>query len=166
MKRSGPSLALAIACTSWGCGGQGDTELEIVFDPCTTQVAAAAGSSASEVASIDRALSLWNEAAELELERVGAPPSDTVLEVSFVPSIAALRGVYDDEAGAIMVNRAIEGEEHRALTIAHELGHAFGLLHVSPDERASLMNPGNPEVTPTPEDVGALLDLWGRCPAE
>lgn len=159
-------LALVLALASSSCAAEGDTALEIVFDPCTTRVAAAAGSSASEVASIDRALSLWNEAAALRLERVVAPPSDTVLEVSFVPSIAALRGVYDDEAGAIMVNRAIEADEPRALTVAHELGHAFGLLHVPPDERASLMNPGSPEVTPTPEDVGALLDLWGRCPAQ
>jgi hypothetical protein len=168
VKRSPLVLVLALACSS--CVGKGDGAIELVFDPCATRVAAAAGSSASEVASIDRALALWNEAAELALERAEAPPSDppreAVLEVSFVPTIAALRGVYDDEVGAIMVNRAIEGEEQRALTIAHELGHAFGLLHVPPGERASLMNPGDPQVTPTPEDVGALLDLWGRCTAE
>jgi predicted Zn-dependent protease len=47
--------------------------------------------------------------------------------------------------------------------IAHELGHAFGLVHVSPDTRPSVMNPGNTTVAPNDGDRAALEALWGTC---
>ncbi len=162
MNRSWLTPVLLAAWIS-GCATKTDSTIDLVFDPCTTRVVAGAGATPSQLASIDRALELWNRAAGLSLERVSDPPSDTVIEVSFVPTIAALRGVYDDEVGAVMINRDIEADEERALTIAHELGHAFGLHHVSVDERASLMNPGNVRVPPTAEDVDELRASWGNC---
>jgi len=48
-------------------------------------------------------------------------------------------------------------------SVAHELGHAFGLVHVPQSERTSLMNPGNISTPPTVEDQAALAALWGTC---
>ena len=51
------------------------------------------------------------------------------------------------------------------LTTAHELGHAFGLTHVDPGVRRSVMNPNNITVSPTSEDVAKLHALWRPCGA-
>ena len=48
------------------------------------------------------------------------------------------------------------------MTIAHEIGHAFGLWHVKPSVRRSVMNPGNTTVTPTERDVDSVRALWGK----
>ena len=50
-----------------------------------------------------------------------------------------------------------------AITIAHEIGHSFGLVHIPTDVRPSLMNPANLTVLPTAADVATLAGLWGRC---
>ena len=50
-----------------------------------------------------------------------------------------------------------------AITIAHEIGHAFGLVHVPADQRTSVMNPNNLVVEPTAEDVDTLATRWGVC---
>ena len=50
-----------------------------------------------------------------------------------------------------------------AVTIAHEIGHAFGLVHVPADQRTSVMNPNNLVVEPTAEDVDTLATRWGGC---
>ena len=51
----------------------------------------------------------------------------------------------------------------QAVTIAHEIGHAFGLAHVPSGERASVMNPGNLNVEPNAADVATLALRWGGC---
>lgn len=152
-------VALALAA----CASPGDAIIDVVFDPCATSVAAADGSTEAEIAAIDAALRVWNDAAGLALRRVARDSNGPVVEVTFAPSIAGLFGHYDDELGTILVNRGIQDARRRALTIAHELGHAFGLLHVPTEKRVSLMNPGAPEVTPTPEDVEELRAIWGDC---
>jgi predicted Zn-dependent protease len=48
------------------------------------------------------------------------------------------------------------------VTIAHELGHTFGLWHVHPSTRRSVMNPGNTTITPTERDVDSVRALWGN----
>jgi hypothetical protein len=63
----------------------------------------------------------------------------------------------------VLVNRALTVASERAITIAHEVGHAMGLPHV--DGRPSLMNPGNLTLEPQPGDAAALVELWGACPA-
>lgn len=160
MRRSLVPLVLVALFSA--CRAEGDTEIDVVFDPCVTRVAAI-DATADEVASVDRALALWNEAAGLVLARDGVPASDTVIEVHFQPSLPAFFGVYDDEVGEIVVNRNIEDAGQRTLTIAHELGHAFGLAHVPVERRVSLMNPGAQHVPPTDEDVRQLRATWGDC---
>jgi hypothetical protein len=64
----------------------------------------------------------------------------------------------------VYVNLALTDRHERAVTIAHEVGHAFGLIHVDRAVRSSVMNQGNLEVEPSPADHHELTALWGDCP--
>lgn len=86
-----------------------------------------------------------------------------VIPIELERAPAAFHGFYDDEAGVIYLNDQLADRRQLAIVLAHELGHAFGLVHVSPAERTSLMNPGNLTTPPTDEDQAALEALWGRC---
>ena len=69
---------------------------------------------------------------------------------------------YDDEGAVVYINHDLDGRE-TAITVAHELGHAFGLYHVRKEERTSVMNHGNLVHEPNDSDVDALEDVWGAC---
>jgi hypothetical protein len=147
------------------CGGSPpDETIDVKFDPCEVSIVSAAGSTPTELEGVDRGLGMWNEAAGLSLAR------DTVLVspalvIRFQDAYPAFRGAYDDEHGIAYINRRLSDPYARAVTVAHEVGHAFGLTHVDPAERASLMNPGNIEILPTPDDVALLRASWGDCSA-
>lgn len=95
----------------------------------------------------------------------GAPAvglrADTTVPVVFEEAADAFHGLYDDTAGVIYVNTALTDPRELSIVIAHELGHAFGLPHVT--GRASVMNPGNLTITPNASDQAALEALWGNC---
>jgi len=136
----------------------------VTFDPCRVTIVTEAGCTQAELASVDAGLGLWNDAAGLQLARDVSTETRSLL-VRFEDAYPAFRGEYDDERGIALVNRQLTDPYARAITVAHEVGHAFGLKHVDPDERASLMNPGNIEVMPTRQDVARLRALWGDCSA-
>jgi len=145
------------------CGGSPpDETIDVTFDPCQAAIVTAADCTQSELESVERGLVMWNEAASLllALDAVQATPA---LVIRFEDAYPALRGTYDDEHGIAYVNRQLSDPYARAVTVAHEVGHAFGLKHVDPAERPSLMNPGNIDVLPTPADVARLRALWGDC---
>ena len=140
----------------------GSASFAQVFDPCAVRVSVAADASPAEVAGVDAALAEWNEAAGLGLVRADAADPAS-LPIRFQPSIPAFFGVYDDEEGSITINRSISDGSVRRIVIMHELGHAFGLPHISPSIEGSLMNPGNDSTPLTDADVARLHALWPRC---
>jgi hypothetical protein len=131
-----------------------------LFDPCSARVSPEEDANAT---ALSEGIALWNRAAQLKLSL--ADEDATAIGVRFQDAAGAFRGLYDVETGVVFVNRRLLSERARAITVAHELGHAFGLAHVSTGERASLMNPGNIVTAPTRRDVTELQALWGHCAA-
>jgi len=146
-----------------GCAGEvADADLDLTYAPCGATVAVAPGASGAQIESVEAALALWNEAAGFDLGRAaGDDPS--AIPLRFEDAAPLFMGLYDDERGVIYVNGQLTDPRERTITVAHELGHAFGLLHVQADERPSLMNPGNVTFEPTPEDVAQVDEIWGGC---
>lgn len=95
----------------------------------------------------------------------GAPAigrrADATVNVIFEDAAAAFHGLYDDTRGVIYINNDITDPQVLSIVIAHEIGHAFGLPHIT--DRPSVMNPGNIRVLPNEGDTAALEALWGRC---
>lgn len=142
---------LAIAA----CGGTADDTIDIIHDPCAG-VALDGGSTDVQQAGIAGALGLWIG------QGVTVGGDGAAIPVLFEPASQAFRGVYDDERGIIHINDALEELDPLSIVIAHELGHAFGLVHVT--DRPSLMNPSNLTQPPTDDDRLAVQALWGVCP--
>jgi hypothetical protein len=152
--------ASASACTG---GAGGDQHLDIVFDVCAPIAITAPGATPDEAASIDAAVALWRTRGVTLAGFTTAPGDVPAIEIRFAEAAAAFHGVYEDEIGVIFVNAGLDDDEARTITIAHELGHAFGLWHVASGERSSVMNPGNLTTVPNAGDGLALETLWGLC---
>ena len=129
-------LGLGAGLLAAGCADApgGDAHLDLVFDVCAPIRLSAPGATAAQLAGVDAAAALWRD-----------------------------HGVYEDEVGVVFVNTDLTDPDARTITIAHELGHAFGLWHVAASERPSIMNPGNLQVLPTVDDQAALAARWGTC---
>ncbi len=156
------ALGVAVACTGACSGGAPDQVIDIVFDVCEPFVVNAPDADAQQRAGIELALDLWRErgvAAPTTMPLEGAP----VVEVRFADASPAFHGVYEDEVGVIYLNRRLSDPETLAIVMSHELGHAFGLWHVSANDRHSVMNPGNLQIAPTSDDGLALTEMWGPC---
>jgi hypothetical protein len=149
-------LRLAVlAALAAACAG-GDGVIDVTYDPCAPLGLDAAGDRRGD---LEDAIGLWGLAGV-----VAGPVDGATIDVLFEAANPAMHGYYDDEAGVIYVNTALDADPAaRAIVIAHELGHAFGLPHVDAAERASLMNPHNLSIGPTDEDAAALVALWGSC---
>jgi len=113
-----------------------------------------------QLASIDDAIAMWHANGVAGLVR-GEVPAVTI---EFHEATESIYGFYDDTTATLYVNRRLVDRSQRSITLAHELGHALGLVHVSPDTRISVMNPGNLRVPPNESDAAALTRLWGACP--
>ncbi len=106
------------------------------------------------------AITSWNAAAGTRLS-VGGPGAAASVAVQFQTAAAPDHGLYDGQLGMIFLNDDLSGAS-LAVVAAHEIGHAFGLLHVT--DRSSVMNPGNLSTPPTPGDAAQVAALWGACP--
>ena len=109
---------------------------------------------------------LWNDRAGTHL-MMGADPQAgsgaSGLPIHFQNAGPPFHGLYDAPSGQVFINTDLAGAP-LAVTIAHEIGHAFGLVHVPADQRTSVMNPNNLVVEPTAEDVDTLATRWGGLP--
>jgi hypothetical protein len=137
----------------------------VAFDPCTpVTLVPDATATAVQLQGVGAGAALWNASATSDLmpDSSGAAAAGPLLPIHFQVAGAPFHGLYDAPSGQIYINDDLTGEE-LAITIAHEIGHSFGLVHIPPDVRPSLMNPANLTVLPTAADVATLAGLWGRC---
>jgi hypothetical protein len=145
------------------CDGPDDDVIDVRFDVCEALVLDASGATAAQRGGVAEAIALWQErgVGTMSMEPLAGAAT---LPVVFEQANPVFRGYYDDEVGIVYVNASLDATpEARAIAIAHELGHAFGLFHVDEGERASLMNPHNLTIPPTEEDARQIERLWGRC---
>ena len=142
------------------CAASPAPEDWLTFDPCQPlPVVLAPGTRSDERARAMAGLELWNEVLHPSL-RVGDQASGPHLLLRFEDVAAAGFGHYDVITGEVLINARMDPAA-QVITVAHELGHAFGLRHV--DARPSVMNSGNLDVMPTQEDAAAVTALWGTC---
>jgi hypothetical protein len=146
-------LLALVACG----GGTDDSTIDVTHDPCAPLALVSSDVTPTQNAGLAGAQALWRDhgAPALGL-RAGA-----TVEVRFEQAAPAFHGLYDDETGTIFINQSIADETTLSIVIAHELGHVFGLPHVT--DRPSVMNPGNLTVIPDQADRIALGSLWGTC---
>jgi hypothetical protein len=131
------------------CAAEPTPIVPIVHDACTPLALV------GDDASIAAASALWNGVGVMA---IGAPGGD-VLPVIFTAHAASDEfGAYT--GSAIFVNEDVVGDA-RAIVIAHEIGHAIGLVHVS--DRPSVMNPGDLTLAPSSDDDAAVIAVWGSC---
>jgi len=138
------------------CGGTSDGELARTYDPCAP-IAVSVDGSTDEASGVAGGLALWRDGGVTGFDAGGGD----ALVIRFQSAAPAFHGFYDDTSGVVYINHDVTDPGELAIVVAHELGHAFGLLHVQ--DRVSLMNPGNLATPPTDDDRAALVALWGAC---
>jgi hypothetical protein len=170
------TLTIPVAFLSLiGCGNGGGPSGPVVeFDPCQPlALVLDPAVTAAHQAGVTAGLALWNGPAgthltladpELLADTPASPDAGAaapLLPLHFQPAGAPFHGLYDP-SGKIFINDDLT-DHPEAVTVAHEVGHSFGLVHISPDVRPSVMNPGNLVIEPTAADIDTLQMRWGHC---
>jgi hypothetical protein len=151
-------MLAAAACAA--CGDPHAFEGAGAHDACAPIAITTSTATPAEQAGIDAALALWRDRG---VSAFDAPAPGLTIDIQFADAAAVFHGVYDPTADRVLINRDLVDPATVAIVVAHELGHVFGLVHVSPAARRSLMNPGNLVTPPTDADQQAVEGLWGRC---
>jgi hypothetical protein len=156
--------ALAIGASGLGCGGGGaPSGPAVVFDACQPlALAADPAATAAETAGVAAGIALWNLAAgtHLTLAPGADPVSAPTLPIHFQPAAPPFHGLYDAPDAQIFINDDLT-DHQLAVTVAHEVGHSFGLVHVT--DQPSVMNPANLMIEPQAVDISTLVTRWGPC---
>jgi len=140
------------ACSS---SAPGDLRTFDACDPVRLDVDAPTD---ARVTGVDAAITAWRALGVMTFARDSV--TDATIEIRFADASPAEYGLFEGDSIAINVDL---GGDELAITIAHELGHALGLVHIDPATRLSVMNPGNLVVAPTTDDLAAVAALWGSC---
>ena len=152
-------LFLAVGC---GDGGASQSDDQVLCDACAPlPLVADAEVTEAQAAGIRAAIALWNERAGTRLT-LAVDRGEPGLPIHFQAAAPPFHGLYDAPTGQVFINTDLAGEA-LAITIAHEVGHAFGLSHVPAGQYTSVMNPNNLVVEPTAEDKDTLAMRWGVC---
>jgi hypothetical protein len=140
----------------------GSDEVEVTYDPCSPlRLVPDDLASAQERASVQEAIDHWGAVIAIQADVGGWPDDRPALPVTFESGDTFYRAVYWDSFGEIAINRDKVDPADQGIALAHELGHAFGLLHV--EDRPSVMNTGNLELAPNDADADAVRGLWPAC---
>jgi len=160
-----PFPIVAAATLLAACGSGGDGVIDRTFDACAPTVLDVSALDADQQTGVEDAIALWRAQG---IDTLQTEPLDgaATIGVLFQDASPAFHGLYDDQAGIVYINSDLVDPSARAITISHELGHAFGLYHVAIDERVSVMNPGNLTVAPTEDDRVQIEAMWGPCTAQ
>jgi hypothetical protein len=158
---AGVSLLITVAACNPAETPPGEA---VAFDPCQPLLLIPdPAATAAERGGVAAGAALWNTIAGTRLTVADTDASpDVFLPIHFQTAAAAFHGFYDATNGQVFINTDLGGGA-QAVTIAHEIGHAFGLAHVASSQRSSVMNPGNLNVEPNAADVAALALRWGAC---
>lgn len=141
-----------------------DTTVDVMYDPCSPlTISVAPDLGADEASGVQAAIEAWARVLPVAITIGTGPRADAVLPLHFETGDTFYRAMYWDKQGTISISRDHLAPAEYGIAIAHELGHAFGLLHVDPDERPSVMNVGNVEVAPNEADAAAVRALWTSC---
>lgn len=154
------AAALLLLGTASSCD-QDPQHFWMVFDPCDPLVLVPQGASPAQLDSIERGIELWKDVADVRVGLSG-PADARRLPIELVETEWYM-GHFDDQAGKIEIATRVTDPAAFAVVLAHELGHAFGLYHVEPDERVSVMNTGNVSTPPLEGDIEVLEHMWGSC---
>lgn len=155
--------AFAVVISLTACSAE-DSTIDNTRDVCAGVTVTSSTATQLQADGIDDALGLWRDRGVTRLGRDASSRGLTTapaLEIRFEAASGAFRGLYDDERGVIFINSVLVERSQIAIVVAHELGHAFGLAHIT--ERTSVMSPGNLETPPTEADGHAIEALWGPC---
>jgi len=165
-------VAALVLCGT-ACGPADDATPVAMADPCTpVALVAAADATDAERGSLPDAAALWKAVAPVKLGVTAGVVADvaagasavtgaTTIPVRFQSAPLAFLGAYEPDRHDVVVNRDIPDEPSRAIVLAHELGHAFGLGHI--EGRPSVMNAANSTIAPNTLDAAALAAIWGPC---
>ena len=151
-------MLAAAVCAA--CGDPQASESAGAHDACAPLAITATAATPAEQAGIDGALALWRDHG---VSAFDAAPSAATVDIQFADAAAVFHGIYDPATDRVLINRDLTDPATVAIVVAHELGHAFGLVHIAPTARLSLMNPGNLVTPATDADQQAVEALWGRC---
>jgi hypothetical protein len=146
-----------------GCGDGGiESGDHVLFNACAPlPLVADEDVTEAQAAGIGAAIALWNERAGTRLT-LAVDRGGPGLPIHFQAAAPPFHGLYDAPNGQVFINTDLAGDA-LAITIAHEVGHAFGLSHLPAGQYTSVMNPNNLVVEPTLEDVDTLAMRWGVC---